>query len=456
MNGRPDPTAHVGVTRLSRAELARVIRSHQAFLQRKPGGQRALLQFHDLSSLDLSGYDLSEADLTGCVFRHARLDDTQLRGANLFGSDLRMTGLRRANLTRADLRGASLRGADLTDALVYDADIREAQLAHYDKSGNPRATEFEALPAELSGVTARGADFSRAQLGHSMALQTDFSDARLRNTNFRNADLRRSVLTGAAMEGADLGSADLSECQLTGAVLTDANVRGARFNKTDVRGAVMDDSASEAEELIEAIKPPALSAVCADLEAVLEAHAQWVNSSAAEGARANLADADLRDFRRPGVNLAAAVMERAVLKDGVLLAAEMPMIQLAFADLRGAQLAQANMRGADLQRAVLTGADLRDTRLGPVRNVGTGGHICPANLAHAKLAEAQLAFLGLGDAGISSWGQLIAAGRSDLAFAPWIVLTPGIVLFLTILAFNFLGDALLDAIDPAATTEAER
>ena len=72
------------------------------------------------------------------------------------------------------------------------------------------------------------------------------------------------------------------------------------------------------------------------------------------------------------------------------------------------------------------------------------------------LAEAQLAFLGLGDSSIASWGQLIAAGRSDLAFAPWIVLAPGIVLFLTILAFNFLGDALLDAVDPEATTEAER
>ena len=71
------------------------------------------------------------------------------------------------------------------------------------------------------------------------------------------------------------------------------------------------------------------------------------------------------------------------------------------------------------------------------------------------LAEAQLAFLGLGDSSIASWGQLIAAGRSDLAFAPWIVLAPGIVLFLTILAFNFLGDALLDAVDPEATTEAE-
>ncbi|MFB6251177.1 MAG: ABC transporter permease [Halobellus sp.] len=72
------------------------------------------------------------------------------------------------------------------------------------------------------------------------------------------------------------------------------------------------------------------------------------------------------------------------------------------------------------------------------------------------LAEAQLAFLGLGDSTIASWGQLIAAGRSDLSFAPWIVLAPGIVLFLTILAFNFLGDALLDAVDPEATTEANR
>jgi len=72
------------------------------------------------------------------------------------------------------------------------------------------------------------------------------------------------------------------------------------------------------------------------------------------------------------------------------------------------------------------------------------------------LAEAQLAFLGLGDPEIPSWGQLISAGRSDLAFAPWIVLVPGIVLFLTILAFNFLGDALLDALNPEAEAEADR
>ncbi|ELZ48271.1 binding-protein-dependent transporters inner membrane component [Halorubrum coriense DSM 10284] len=69
------------------------------------------------------------------------------------------------------------------------------------------------------------------------------------------------------------------------------------------------------------------------------------------------------------------------------------------------------------------------------------------------LFEAQLAFLGIGDSAVPSWGQLISAGRSDLSFAPWIVLAPGIVLFLTILAFNFLGDALLDALNPEAEAE---
>ena len=72
------------------------------------------------------------------------------------------------------------------------------------------------------------------------------------------------------------------------------------------------------------------------------------------------------------------------------------------------------------------------------------------------LAEAQLSFLGLGDPTVASWGQLIAAGRDALAFAPWIVLAPGLMLFLTILAFNFVGDALLDALNPEAAAEAER
>ncbi|MFC4544304.1 ABC transporter permease [Halosolutus amylolyticus] len=64
------------------------------------------------------------------------------------------------------------------------------------------------------------------------------------------------------------------------------------------------------------------------------------------------------------------------------------------------------------------------------------------------LAEAAIAFLGLGDPTVPSWGRLIADGRDQLGTAWWISTIPGGFLFFTILAFNFLGDALRDALDP--------
>jgi peptide/nickel transport system permease protein len=64
------------------------------------------------------------------------------------------------------------------------------------------------------------------------------------------------------------------------------------------------------------------------------------------------------------------------------------------------------------------------------------------------LAEAALSFLGLGDPTVPSWGRVIADGRGDLSTAWWISTIPGFFLFFTILAFNFVGDALRDALDP--------
>lgn len=70
------------------------------------------------------------------------------------------------------------------------------------------------------------------------------------------------------------------------------------------------------------------------------------------------------------------------------------------------------------------------------------------------LFEAAFAFLGLG-ADVPSWGSAIASGRASLSFAWWISTIPGVFLFATILAFNYLGDALLDALNPQAETESE-
>jgi peptide/nickel transport system permease protein len=71
------------------------------------------------------------------------------------------------------------------------------------------------------------------------------------------------------------------------------------------------------------------------------------------------------------------------------------------------------------------------------------------------LFEAALSFLSLGDSTVPSWGQVIAAGRDDLRTGWWISTFPGLFLFTTILAFNFVGDALRDALDPRSSTGRE-
>lgn len=69
----------------------------------------------------------------------------------------------------------------------------------------------------------------------------------------------------------------------------------------------------------------------------------------------------------------------------------------------------------------------------------------------AILAESGLAFLGLGVVSPPSWGTIINGGRPLLRQAPWIMGFPGLFIFVTVLAFNYVGDGLRDALDPRAT-----
>ena len=81
--------------------------------------------------------------------------------------------------------------------------------------------------------------------------------------------------------------------------------------------------------------------------------------------------------------------------------------------------------------------------LGPVIVYGT------LTVPAVILQEAFLSFLGLGvQPPAASWGTLIADGARVMALFPWLVVSPGLALSLTLLAFNFLGDGLRDALDP--------
>lgn len=71
------------------------------------------------------------------------------------------------------------------------------------------------------------------------------------------------------------------------------------------------------------------------------------------------------------------------------------------------------------------------------------------SLSTAELAHASLSFLGLGiQPPYADWGNMLAKSRGFMTVAPWLVIFPALALVLLIIAFNTLGDALRDVLDP--------
>ena len=100
------------------------------------------------------------------------------------------------------------------------------------------------------------------------------------------------------------------------------------------------------------------------------------------------------------------------------------------------------------------------------RAVGSGSgriiikHIIPNSLsplivqatlgvASAILTAAGLSFIGLGiQPPVPEWGAMLSSGRTFIRDYPYMTMFPGLAIMITILALNFLGDGLRDALDP--------
>jgi peptide/nickel transport system permease protein len=92
----------------------------------------------------------------------------------------------------------------------------------------------------------------------------------------------------------------------------------------------------------------------------------------------------------------------------------------------------------------------------PVRRI-IFGHILPNasapvlvsatfGIASAILVESSLAFLGIGDPSVASWGQTLNDGRVEQRL--WLILGPGLAIFFVVTVFNLVGEGLRDALDP--------
>jgi len=77
--------------------------------------------------------------------------------------------------------------------------------------------------------------------------------------------------------------------------------------------------------------------------------------------------------------------------------------------------------------------------------------LLPLIIATTILTEAALSFLSVGvQPPNASWGTIISDGQSLLYTRPWVSIAPGIMIVLTVLALNVLGDGIRDALDPRA------
>jgi len=100
------------------------------------------------------------------------------------------------------------------------------------------------------------------------------------------------------------------------------------------------------------------------------------------------------------------------------------------------------VRCLGLPEPTILATEVIPNALAPVLAAGT------LIVGQAILLEAALSFLGLSSADLVSWGRMLNSGQRFLYNAWWLSLFPGAAIFVTVLAFNLLGDAIGAALNP--------
>ncbi|MSQ42640.1 MAG: ABC transporter permease [Chloroflexi bacterium] len=119
----------------------------------------------------------------------------------------------------------------------------------------------------------------------------------------------------------------------------------------------------------------------------------------------------------------------------------------AFLSLREREFVEAaRCLGASPSRIILR--HLLPNAIGPIIVASTLG------ISGAILTESSLSYLGLGiQPPMASWGNMLRNAQDQMVRAPWTAVFPGLMIFLTVIAVNSIGDGLRDALDPRKVEE---
>jgi len=118
------------------------------------------------------------------------------------------------------------------------------------------------------------------------------------------------------------------------------------------------------------------------------------------------------------------------------------LVRAIFLSLRETEYVTA-ARALGASTFVIMVAEILPNGFGPIIVEATLG------IGYAIMIESGLSFLGFGIMPPTpSWGNLLSNAQSHLIEYPWLAIFPGLMIFLTIIAINYIGDGLRDALDP--------
>ncbi|MEO1544441.1 MAG: pentapeptide repeat-containing protein [Pseudomonadota bacterium] len=202
------------------------------------------LRGRDLRSAILDRSDIHQADLTGAVLDGASFRGTDLRDVKLDCSDITeflldesrrgefCTSARGVDFSGANLSMATLEGIDAQGANFESADLTGANLAYSILNGALLANSKLDKVNLTGGVNAVGADFSISSMRGA-----DLTGAKLFGADFRSSEMQGAVLNYVSLQGGILEGAKLEAVSLQRAQLWGANLSRADMTGSDLRGA---------------------------------------------------------------------------------------------------------------------------------------------------------------------------------------------------------------------------
>ena len=150
-------------------------------------------------------------------------------------------------------------------------------------------------------------------------------------------------------------------------------------------------------------------------------------------------------YARPTLVVARELLGKVLLYDGPEGRRAARLVRASFLSLKQKEFVEAARSiGAPNKRIIVI--HILPNVLSPVLVAGSVG------IGAAIITESALSFLGLGfPSDVPTWGRMLSDSQNYIDIAPHWAMAPGLLIFLTVLSINYIGDGLRDALDPRKT-----